>query len=186
MANIPYVIDSATLTHDVILRLVKKGDGAALADAVVRNRTHLTPTDPYRADEYFTAEWQEAEVARQLDAFESGSTLPLVLAREEQIVGRLTLSSIVRGPLQSAALGYWIDSELTGKGIMSSAVSNVIRIARDDLGLHRLEAGTLVHNVASQKVLQRAGFEYFGTAKKFLKIAGSWQDHKLFQVLLHD
>ncbi|MGH3421007.1 MAG: GNAT family N-acetyltransferase, partial [Streptosporangiaceae bacterium] len=57
------------------------------------------------------------------------------------------------------------------------------RRAFDDLDLHRVEAGTLTHNIGSQKVLQRNGFERFGLAPSYLRIAGEWQDHILFQVL---
>jgi ribosomal-protein-alanine N-acetyltransferase len=53
-------------------------------------------------------------------------------------------------------------------------------------GLHRVEAGTLLHNAASQRVLERCGFEYYGLAPKFLFIDGAWQDHKLYQRILHD
>ena len=53
-------------------------------------------------------------------------------------------------------------------------------------GLHRVEAGTLVHNESSQRVLEACGFEYYGTAPKFLFINGAWQDHRLYQRILHD
>jgi hypothetical protein len=46
----------------------------------------------------------------------------MVLAREEEILGLLTLSSIVRGAFQSAYLGYWIDQGAQGSGIMAAAV----------------------------------------------------------------
>jgi ribosomal-protein-alanine N-acetyltransferase len=55
-----------------------------------------------------------------------------------------------------------------------------------DRGLHRLEGGTLLHNEASQRVLLRSGFEFFGIAPKLLFIAGAWQDHRLYQRILHD
>nr|WP_315850337.1 GNAT family protein [Arthrobacter woluwensis] len=51
------------------------------------------------------------------------------------------------------------------------------------LGLHRLEAGTLLHNTASQRVLLKNGFTVFGTAPRYLRIQGRWQDHRLFQRL---
>ncbi|HOA88026.1 MAG TPA: hypothetical protein PKG79_01500 [Propioniciclava tarda] len=54
------------------------------------------------------------------------------------------------------------------------------------LRLHRLEAGTLVHNVASQKALLANGFERYGLAPKLVKIAGVWQDHVLYQALTDD
>jgi ribosomal-protein-alanine N-acetyltransferase len=53
-------------------------------------------------------------------------------------------------------------------------------------GLHRVEAGTLVHNTRSQAVLRRTGFTEYGVAERMLFIAGEWQDHTLFQRLLHD
>jgi ribosomal-protein-alanine N-acetyltransferase len=57
--------------------------------------------------------------------------------------------------------------------------------ARDELGLHRLQAATLPHNEASQAVLTRVGFERIGFAPSYLKIAGEWQDHVMFQLILH-
>jgi ribosomal-protein-alanine N-acetyltransferase len=47
--------------------------------------------------------------------------------------------------------------------------------------MHRLEAGTLVDNVASQRVLEKNGFERIGLARAYLRIAGAWRDHILFQ-----
>jgi ribosomal-protein-alanine N-acetyltransferase len=47
--------------------------------------------------------------------------------------------------------------------------------------LHRLEAGTLPDNFASQRVLEKNGFERFGLARRFLLIAGEWRDHVLFE-----
>ncbi|VXB31910.1 hypothetical protein ARTHRO9AX_150184 [Arthrobacter sp. 9AX] len=61
----------------------------------------------------------------------------------------------------------------------------MLGISRDSLGLHRIQAATLVHNAASQKILQRIGFGKIGMAPAYLKIAGSWQDHNLYQRLLY-
>jgi ribosomal-protein-alanine N-acetyltransferase len=55
------------------------------------------------------------------------------------------------------------------------------RLAFSELDLHRIEAGTLLHNVGSQIVLDRNGFAPFGVAANYLRIAGSWCDHVLFQ-----
>jgi [ribosomal protein S5]-alanine N-acetyltransferase len=52
-----------------------------------------------------------------------------------------------------------------------------------ELGLHRIEAGTLLANIASQRVLERNGFVRFGVAPEYLNIAGRWQDHAIYQVL---
>jgi [ribosomal protein S5]-alanine N-acetyltransferase len=36
---------------------------------------------------------------------------------------------------------------------------------------------------ASQRILLRTGFAQYGMAPKYLKIAGRWQDHLMFQLL---
>ena len=53
-------------------------------------------------------------------------------------------------------------------------------------GLHRVEAATLVGNLRSQAVLRRNGFTLIGTAPRYLRIAGAWRDHLLFQRLADD
>ena len=65
-------------------------------------------------------------------------------------------------------------------------MAEVAGIAFAELGLHRLEAGTLLHNTPSQRVLARNGFRPFAVAEAYLKIAGRWQDHILFQLLNKD
>ena len=101
-------------------------------------------------------------------------------------MGRFNLAGIVRGPFQSAGLGYWVDGDYAGRGLASAAVQRIVAVARDDLGLHRIEASTLLHNVGSQRVLRKAGFQHIGMAPRYLRIAGQWQDHNLYQVVLHD
>jgi ribosomal-protein-alanine N-acetyltransferase len=107
-----------------------------------------------------------------------------VLTDGENIVGLMTLSGIVRGPFLSAHLGYWVDKDYTGRGIGSAAVAFAVDAARDELGLHRLQAATLQHNAASQKILKRSGFTEIGVAPAYLSIAGGWRDHILLQRIL--
>jgi ribosomal-protein-alanine N-acetyltransferase len=60
-------------------------------------------------------------------------------------------------------------------------VDAVCRWAFGPGGLHRLEAGTMLDNVASQRVLEKNGFERIGIAREYLHIDGDWRDHVLFQ-----
>jgi ribosomal-protein-alanine N-acetyltransferase len=168
------------------LRVLRDDDAAPIASAYTRNRAYLTPWEPTRSEAFFTTEWQEAEITRQLESFESGRSLPLVIAHDDEIVGRMNLSGIVRGAFQSASLGYWVDAQYAGQGVGTAAVRTATEIGRDELELHRIEAGTLVHNLRSQRVLRNAGFDPIGLAPRYLRIAGEWQDHLMFQRILHD
>ncbi|MEH1016180.1 GNAT family protein [Micromonospora sp. CPCC 206060] len=165
-------------------RLVTIADAPALADLLTANREFLAPWDPVRPDEYFTVEGQRAGIRAALDRYAQGAALPhVILDGSDGIVGRITLNEVVRGPFQSANLGYWVSASHNGRGLATAAVAEIKRVAFEEWGLHRIEAGTLVHNVRSQRVLERNGFVRFGLAPAYLNIAGRWQDHILYQVL---
>ncbi|WP_277958902.1 GNAT family N-acetyltransferase [Frigoribacterium faeni] len=163
------------------LRLIEPRDAPELARALTRNREFLAPWDPVRGDAYFTPEGQLSVISSLLAQRSRGEAQPFVIVDEGAVVGRLTLSGIARGPSRSCDLGYWLSEDRNGRGIMTSAVGEAVDWAFGDAGLHRVQAGTLRHNVASQRVLQKAGFEQYGIAPSYLEIAGRWQDHVLFQ-----
>ncbi|HTR92151.1 MAG TPA: GNAT family protein [Trebonia sp.] len=167
-----------------VTRLVSPGDAEALARLLTENRDYLAPFSPLQDDAYFTAEGQREVIARQLAAYERGAMLPLlVLDRDGEIAGSLNLNSIIRGAFQNASVGYWVSQARAGHGLASAALAEAIGLAFGDLGLHRLDAATLLHNTPSQHVLTRNGFRPFAVAESYLKIAGRWQDHILFSLL---
>jgi ribosomal-protein-alanine N-acetyltransferase len=172
------------LPGGVALRPLALDDAAALAQAYRDNREHLAPWDPARPLEFFTEAHQGVEIERMLMDRDAGATIPFVLVDGDRVVGRVNLSGIIRGVFQSANLGYWIDAGYAGSGIMSRAVGEVLQIAQDAEKLHRVQAGTLLHNQASQAVLRHNGFTEIGVAPNYLRIAGRWQDHRLFQRIL--
>jgi ribosomal-protein-alanine N-acetyltransferase len=174
------------LTEEVSMRVLRPSDAPALAAAYIRNREYLSSWEPVRADEYYSEAWQAAEINKRFESAEAGEGFSLGLFAANSIIGRFNLAGIVRGPFQSAGLGYWVDGQYAGRGLASAAVLSIVKAARDELGLHRIEASTLLHNIGSQRVLLKAGFQHVGMAPRYLKIAGTWQDHNLYQVLLHD
>jgi ribosomal-protein-alanine N-acetyltransferase len=168
---------------DVALRLVGEDDAAVLADLVRANREFLAPWEPARDDAFFTEAHQRRAVAEALDRHADGTAVPLVILEGGVVVGRITITDVVRGAFQSAHLGYWVAEASGGRGVATAAVAAAVRTAFDDLGLHRLQADTLVHNTASQRVLARNGFTRIGMAPRYLRIAGRWQDCLLHQRL---
>ncbi len=170
----------------VATRLVTADDVPALVDLMRANREFLAPWEPLRTDEFFTLEYQDTAVAEALKQHELGTVLPHLILDDGEIVGRITLNNIVRGPLQSAKLGCWVAADANGRGVASAAVAAMVPVAFDELGLHRVAAATLLHNVRSQRVLERNGFVRFGVAPRYLQIAGVYQDHALYQRLADD
>jgi [ribosomal protein S5]-alanine N-acetyltransferase len=166
-----------------VTRLITVGDAPALFELQVANRGFLAPWAPEHPPRYYTVEGQGRLIADALVQHARGTTLPHVIVCDRAVVGRVTLSDITRGPFQSCHLGYWVSRSHNGRGLATAAVGEIMRIAFEELGLHRIEAGTLLPNTRSQAVLVRNGFVRFGVAPAYLKIAGRWQDHALYQAL---
>ncbi|WP_433286585.1 GNAT family N-acetyltransferase [Micromonospora sp. CA-244673] len=167
-----------------ITRLVAPEDAPALAELLRVNREFLAPWEPIRSEDYFTADGQHAVIEADLQQHEQGSKLPHVIVDDSgRVIGRITLSGIVRGPFQSCAMGYWVSASHNGQGFATRAVREIVRVAFEELGLHRVQAETLLHNARSQRVLERNGFVWYGMAPEYLNIAGRWQDHAMYQVV---
>ena len=165
-------------------RLVSPDDAKTLARLVSVNRDYLAPWSPLQHDRYYTEAGQREILTRDVAACETGGMVPLViLDADGAVCGRINLNSIVRGAFQSASVGYWVSESHAGRGVASAALADAIKIGFGEYGLHRLEAATLLHNTPSQRVLTRNGFRPFAVAEGYLKIAGKWQDHILFQLL---
>jgi ribosomal-protein-alanine N-acetyltransferase len=165
----------------VSVRLVSEEDVVALTALLRANRDFLEPYEPAHEDEYFSEAHQRELVSAEISRCAEGRGVPLLIMDGQSVVGRINLLNIVRRTFQSAQLGYWVDESSNGRGVASAAVRATLELAFGELGLHRVEAATLVHNERSQRVLRRNGFARIGLAAKYLRIAGRWQDHILFQ-----
>jgi [ribosomal protein S5]-alanine N-acetyltransferase len=99
------------------------------------------------------------------------------------IVGVINLSNIVRGPLQSAYLGYFVFAGHQRQGLMQQGLQAVVQHAFKSLKLHRLEANIQPGNMASIALAARCGFRKEGFSPRYLKINGRWRDHERWAIL---
>jgi ribosomal-protein-alanine N-acetyltransferase len=161
-----------------VIRKLTPDDAEELARLLVLNRETHSPFQPVRPETFFTVEAQRERLAQAEHLYgilEGGA-----------LVGTIELSNLARGPFQSANLGFWVDEARRGRGLATRAVASIVEVAFGELGLHRVEAATLVDNRASQRVLEKNAFRPIGLASRYLEIAGAWQDHLLFQRTVED
>ena len=162
------------------LHPVAAADAERLARLYTAQREFLRPFGPVRPDEFFTLDGQAAALRQaERERAEDRCYRFLILAGGRP-VGRVGVSNVVRGAFQSAHLGYWVAREHNGRGIATDAVAQATRWAFGDGRLHRLEAGTLVDNAASRRVLEKNGFHRIGISMRHLRIAGEWRDHVIY------
>ncbi|MDR1214325.1 MAG: GNAT family N-acetyltransferase [Propionibacteriaceae bacterium] len=100
--------------------------------------------------------------------------------RPGPLIGQCTLSNIVYGSARFASIGYWIDQDWAGRGLVPAAVALTTDYAMTVMGLHRVEVCVRPENAASLRVVEKLGFRYEGVRPRYIHIAGAWRDHKCF------
>lgn len=134
------------------------------ADAVLafelENRAYFAASITDRGDEFFDHFGEQHDAL--LGAQEAGTAAFHVLVAEDgRVLGRFNLRFAGPG---TAELGYRVAEDVAGQGVATAAVQDLCRLAVSRYGLRMLRAATSTDNVASQRVLLKAGFIPAGPA----------------------
>ena len=167
-------------TERLTLRNLTPENTEEMLDYYIRNEEHLRQYEPTRDSGFYTYEGQKEILTESFRQFIDGTSIDLGIFKDEKLIGKIKLSNIVYGILRNAFVGYSIDKVHQGKGYMKEALNTVCSYAFEEMGLHRLEASTLMDNSRSQGVLKACGFNELGISEKYLYINGEWRDHKIF------
>lgn len=167
-------------TERLALRNLTPENTEEMLDYYIRNEEHLRQYEPTRDSGFYTYEGQKEILTESFRQFIDGTSIDLGIFKDEKLIGKIKLSNIVYGILRNAFVGYSIDKVHQGKGYMKEALNTVCSYAFEEMGLHRLEASTLMDNSRSQGVLKACGFNELGISEKYLYINGEWRDHKIF------
>jgi [ribosomal protein S5]-alanine N-acetyltransferase len=169
----------------IYLRRLQVADAEALLELLVRDRPFLDQWEPTRPEGFYTLATHKRRLAKLQDAKDIVD-FGIFLAAGDELVGRIQLSGISRGPFENAYLGYFVSERHNGRGYATEAVRQAVGAAFGELGLHRVQAAVMPRNLASVRVLEKAGFREEGFAPRYLQIAGTWEDHKLFAVTVEE
>jgi ribosomal-protein-alanine N-acetyltransferase len=159
------------------LRLAEASDVLAIIRYYAKNEAHLKPFEPARPADF---DWR-ARVLQAQAEFQEDRSLRLFLFANDAatVIGSVNFSNFVRGAFQACHLGFSLDIEREGQGVMSSALRVALRYVFDELRLHRVMANHLRRNHRSAALLKKLGFVVEGIAHDYLLIDGRWRDHVL-------
>jgi [ribosomal protein S5]-alanine N-acetyltransferase len=164
----------------VLIRFACPADRAEFRALAEASRRFLAPWEPRVHDPGSRLRFERLLAGRN----DPHSRRFLVCRRADgTILGTFTIGNIVRGAAHSATLGTWVGAAHARQGYMREARGLVLAHAFGALKLHRVEVNLIRANRASRALARGAGFRREGIAKRFLRIAGRWQDCERWALL---
>jgi ribosomal-protein-alanine N-acetyltransferase len=165
------------------LSLIRRGDKEAclrhLRDPEISRNT-LTVPFPYT----------EADADAWLQRCEEQSRIPeeRFAVREPggELIGVIGLVGTLAEDGHRAEFGYWLAKPYRGRGLMPRAIRVFAAHVFRELGLHRLYATSFVPNLASQRALEKAGFQREGLLRQHHRKDGVYLDAVLYALLADD
>ncbi|WP_261815325.1 ribosomal protein S5-alanine N-acetyltransferase [Vibrio gallicus] len=175
------VVHSANDEFPYTVRSARKNDADILAAYFQRNRAFLKPWDPVRDESFYTESGWKFKIHHLVELEKLSQSLYFMILdeTEQQVLGIISFSNICGYPFHACNLGYSLDEQWQGKGIMKQALTRALQYVFEQRNVHRIQAAFMPHNTKSQRVLYGLGFEQEGFAKDYLLIDGKWQDHVL-------
>jgi ribosomal-protein-alanine N-acetyltransferase len=174
----------------VVLRPLVPQDFNAWSEVRRRNGEWLTLWEPMRLPHHPDPETNREVFAARCGSRDrerlAGSQYAFGIFIDGAFAGELNLNNVVRGAMQSATIGYWIDRARAGRSFMSEAIVVLAQFAFEELNLHRLEICIIPRNSNSRRVVEKLGIREEGIAQRFLEINGAWEDHMRFGLTVEE
>ena len=168
---------------ELVLRPLRRRDAGPWREVRSRNAAWLIPWDATVPPGSDPRPPTFRALAGQLrHAARHGRAMPFAIEVDGRFRGQVTLSNIVRGSAQFASVGYWIDREVAGRGLVPRGVALAVDHAFLVAGLHRVEIAIRPENTNSLRVVEKLGLAEVGLAPRYLHIDGEWRDHRLYAV----
>ena len=174
----------------VVLRALQPQDFVQWREVRRRNVDWLTKWEPARIPgqpdvvedvEAFSVRCSARHRERQL-----GTGYGFGIFVDGYFAGEINVSSVQRGPFQSAYVGYWIDEARAGNSYVAEALVVVAKHCFEELRLHRLQIAIIPRNRASRRVVEKLDIREEGTALRYLEINGVWEDHVRYAITSED
>jgi [ribosomal protein S5]-alanine N-acetyltransferase len=115
---------------------------------------------------------------RYLAGFDNENAFCFVVCNADSIVGSVSLTGIEGEPYHRGRIGCGVFEQYAKMGYMSFGLEFVIRLAFEDLELHRIEADIQPKNHPSKRLIKKMDFICEGVSEEFIRINGEWVDHE--------
>jgi RimJ/RimL family protein N-acetyltransferase len=130
----------------------------------------------------YTAEDAKQYIELMLNA-DREKAFAFAITVEDQAIGSIGVFRKDNIHFRTAELGYYISEEYWGKGIGTQAVKQVCRYIYENTDIVRIFAEPFASNIASCRILEKAGFACEGILRKNAVKNGKIIDMKLYAMI---
>lgn len=168
--------------ENIYLRPPTHADCSQWISVRSHNQKMLAPYEPTWPKDALTETFYFRRLKRQAREWYEDRAYPFLIfhRHDRRLLGGININHVCRGAAQQATIGYWLDQDFQGRGLMAEALGRLIPFAFISLRLHRLNAAILPHNTRSARLLERSEFRKEGYVHSYIKINGNWEDHILY------
>lgn len=82
-----------------------------------------------------------------------------------------------------AEIGYVISKDYWGKGLTTEVAKELVKFGFEEMDLVRVQARCDVENIASARVMEKAGMTFEGIIRKGIFVKGEHRDLKMYSIL---
>ncbi len=174
------------VTRRLVLRPLTAADFEAWREVRVRCADWLERWEPRRPSGSLDPARDQAAFASRCNARERerqlGTGYAFGLFSDGAFLGEINLNNVIRGAFMSGHVGYWVDRDRAGQGMVPEGLVGVFRFAFEHIGLHRLQIAIVPRNTSSRRVVEKLGVRDEGVALRYLQIDGRWEDHVRYAI----
>jgi ribosomal-protein-serine acetyltransferase len=169
------------VNENVQLRLRDESHAKETYWLIKKNEEHLRPWMKW-IDKVESLKDSISNIEMNIEEWDMKTDLHLGIFRDEVMVGMISLHDINYLD-HKAYIGYWLDEDNEGRGIMTDSVRALIEYGYAELELNRIEIRAGVNNLRSRAIPERLGFRQEGVIREAEYVNGIFIDLAIYGLL---
>ena len=169
------------VNKDISLKLRDQSHARETFELIQKNRVHLREWLGW-VDKVKTVKDSLNNIAMNEEEWELQTHLHLGIYQRDVMVGMISLHDI-HNMSYHACIGYWIDEEHEGRGIITASVNTLLSYGFDIMKLNRIEIRAGIYNHKSRAIPERLGFGYEGLARQWEFLYDHYIDMAVYSLL---
>lgn len=166
------------VTDEIELRPFSEENAEELFTVVKKNYEHLQPFLQWVTPD-FSLETAREFIERTIKSAAENKGQTYGIFYDEKIIGVIGFVNFNKQS-RRIEIGYWIDKDFEGRGIIGKACKALINYAFDELEMNRVEIHCSTENTRSRAIPERLGFTFEGVLRQ-----SEWRHTRFYDMAIY-